>query len=231
MNNKWLSNIINSLLISDVNTDYLLSRGCKEENIKIMGIGEWKSNNIKDFPIGDGGFLKLMGKSGKRINDTIVIPFYSPNGDIIGLESRIPNTKDIIDYRTPSASWCPVTVGMNKYLNKMMSGCKVWIVEGIFDLFAMEWVIGKNDAVLATLRANVGKNLAKFFYRFGLSVNVVYDNDKAGKDGLDISLKTLKKYGVKCSAVSYNGFKDPGEIWDFGGEQSLIDVFGKRRIL
>lgn len=231
----WLGKILDSMDLVESDVDYLMGRGGKEETIKELGIKTWNSNIVDDSSIGDGFFRKEMGPSGSRIDGYIVIPFFSPMGEIIGLEAR-NHEKSIVDYRDQPSYWNPVTIGMNRYIKNIVRGGNIWIVEGVFDLFAMEWVIPVGDSVLATVRANIGKMLSKFLFRFspsmssvGGNVKLVYDNDDAGLKGTEISLCTLKKYGSFGRAIKYAGYKDPGEVWDSGGEGLLLDVFGKYR--
>lgn len=220
----WLKNILDRMSLNEEDFEYLLGRGGKEETIKEFGIKTWDCKLVKESDIGDSNFTKINDKLGRRIDGTIVIPFYSPSGDVIGLESRKRNEKVVVDYRTLASKWNPVTIGMNKYFNDIMNGGSVWVVEGVYDLFAMEWVIPKGDAVLAMVRANISKNHAKFFSRTFSNVNLVFDNDKAGKEGTDIAVLTMRKYVAKCKVVKYS-WKDPGDIWDGGGESLLKDVF------
>ena len=65
---------------------------------------------------------------------------------------------------------------------KIWSGGNVWIVEGLFDLLAMEWVVPETDAILGTFKAGMSHAHVEFLRRFctGL-VNMVYDQDDAGQ--------------------------------------------------
>ncbi len=223
MYNKWLESAISEFEIEEEDKEYLLSRGCSEENIDVMNIKTWK--RVEPGSIGKD-LIKLVGKDQGRINNSIIFPFYTPTLSMSGFESRYRDTKKVFDYRSECCKWTPAVFGMNKYLDRIINGSPLWIVEGVFDFFAFEWVLPKGDAVIATFRASVSKNLSRMLYRFGNSVNVIYDNDEAGKKGLEISLKTMRKFGVRCRSVSYSGFKDPGEVWDSGGVERVVDVFG-----
>lgn len=227
MIDTWLFSNLENMELHEGDFDYLLGRGGMEDTIHDLRIKTWDSNKcVHGLSI---EFVRMFGDKGERINGYMVIPFFSPSGEIVGIEARNVE-KSVIDFRTGTANWSPIAVGINKYLEVIINNPRrVWVVEGIFDLFAIEWIIGPRDAVLSTLRANIGKSLARFMCRVGINdVHIAYDNDNAGISGSDISLKTLKKYGSGGRIVKYSsGYKDPGEVWDRGGSELLMDVFRK----
>jgi hypothetical protein len=69
---------------------------------------------------------------------------------------------------------------------------------------------------------------------------MAYDMDTAGRkavDGWDDAdkkhhpgaMELLERVGLACSNERYDGGKDPGEIWDQGGEVAIRATFAHRR--
>jgi DNA primase len=110
-------------------------------------------------------------------------------------------------------------------MDKIWKGGTVWVVEGVFDLFALNWAVPDKDVVLASLRARLTKNHINFLQRYASSVNLVYDRDEAGRVGTHRALKDFRSNGIDGRDFPYNGGKDPGELWDRYGSQGLIKSF------
>lgn len=217
------SSIIDDLEISEDDLSYLMSRGCKYDNINLLKIRTWDSNRvIHNLP---NDFRKFIKNNFGLIDGKIVIPMFGTTGKIIGLEFRGAENKFIFEYRTEESKWTPCVVGLNKYLPLLMAGNPVWLVEGIFDLFALEWSLMGNHCVLATVRANLTKNTARMLSRFGNRVYICYDNDSAGTRATVAAVSTLRKFGVEGMVFKYGSYKDPGEVWDIGGQELVKRVF------
>ena len=118
------------------------------------------------------------------------------------------------------------------------SGGDVWICEGLFDKFPLEWAVPSGDAVLATVRAKLSDSHVEFLRRFCTgTIHMVYDRDETGRKAtvgwVDAetgrkrygALDALKRVGLKCVDVQYRGGKDPGEIWDHGGAAAVKAAF------
>jgi hypothetical protein len=161
---------------------------------------------------------------------------------LLGIEARtwgVGETKKLSQILLPEADWNPVFIGLTpSTMGKLWEGCDVWVVEGVFDLGAVEHVAPKKDVVLATLRARVSDRHCAFFRRFLRGrVNMVYDNDETGRRQtlgyIDPStgkkrwgaLDLLGRVGVEARDVPYRGGKDPGEIWERQGTEGLRRAF------
>jgi DNA primase len=116
---------------------------------------------------------------------------------------------------------------MNPFaMEKIWKGGCVWLVEGVFDVLALDWIIPEEDVVLGTLRAKLSLNHLTFLKRFCISrVNMVYDKDTAGRKGAYDAILNLKKVGIPYQQIPYRYGLDPGEIWDKGGEYLLKKAF------
>lgn len=213
----------------------MYSRGAKEKTIQALGLGTIRRTSFK---IPDAIFAdpKRFGPHAERLEGALVWPLFSVTGEIIGMEARQVASKTISKHFLPEAEWNPVWISSPRALEKIWAGGDIWLCEGLFDLCPLEWVVPETDAVLATLRAFLGRNHVDFLARMGNRVHVAYDNDLTGRRGTDGyvddngkykwgALKKLSSAGVPCSKVSYVGGKDPGEIWDRGGVAALREAF------
>jgi hypothetical protein len=201
-----------------------------------MGIKTWSPLSE---PSPDSNFIGRYGLQGlgENLDGFLVVPVLSPRGTLLGFEARSIYKKEISDFRFPESNWCPFFLGTKQALQKLWSGGDAWLVEGLFDLAPLEWVIPDSDAVLATVRAHLGKAQLLFLRRFcrGM-VHMVYDRDATGRKATvgwvdetgrrrPGALDLLKKAGVRCRDVPYLGGKDPGEIWNLGGVPALRKAF------
>lgn len=226
---------IQRLTLDPEHEDYLLSRGCDEFYLKELQPITFKASS----DIEDANFSYLFGSGGIQLNNFLVLPLYSPKGDFIGFESRDINVKNIQKYFIPSSSWNPLWGGLTPSVMDKIWNRKgdIWIVEGFFDMFALSWVIPKDDVVLATIRAGLSASNIEFLKRYSENsmIKIVYDNDEAGRlasvGGYDNQgrlkvgvVSKLKKEGLKAIPVYYHG-KDPGAVWDSGGVFALQREF------
>jgi hypothetical protein len=167
----------------------------------------------------------------------VTIPLWSPSGKLLGFEARSRFEKKITEFLLPESSWNPVFIGSKEAATKLWAGGSVWVVEGLYDLAALSWVIPASDAVVATLKAGLSQSHVRFFARFCTNrVYMVYDNDDAGRHATTGffdprtgkwrpgALDLLKKAGVTAVDYRYRG-KDPGEVWSKGGLPNLMSVF------
>lgn len=224
--------------LSDEAEGYLRGRGMRESLISELEMAIW--HNPKE-PAPNEAFCKKYGAHGEYLEGKLICPFLSPRGEILGFEGRAWNgEKKITDYRMTESSWNPVFIGLTQpAMRRLWDGGNVWIVEGLFDLTALERVVPERDVVLATVRAKLSRAHVEFLRRYvrqGQLVRMVYDNDPTGRKQITGwvdptgkerwgALKLLERVGVECQDFPYSGGKDPGEIWDKGGEAVLRRVF------
>jgi DNA primase len=235
---NWLSQHLSALTLREEQEGYFLGRGAKDESIARFGIRTW---DALQEPIDDALFVSRYGSMGERLEDWMVWPLLSPRGRVIGIEGRHPSRKEITRYMLPQTEWFPVFTGMlPDVMERIWQGGDIWIVEGIFDLFPLEWVVPAKDVVLATQRARLTAKHIEFLRRFarqsGQYVRMVYDNDETGRKGVHDwvddtgrkrwgGLRRLGRVGVKALEVKYSG-KDPGDVWSKGGLSAMKRTFG-----
>jgi DNA primase len=219
---EWLTEALKACTLEERTEGYLLGRGAKEESYRSLGCVTW--THPYDAPLGDEIFRKKYGPPrGLKLQGWLVCPIYSPKGKVIGFEAR--NTERKALGLSPEA------------MEKIWNGGGVWVVEGLFDLFPLEWVVPPQDVVLSTLRARLSDKHVEFLRRFCTGcVHMVYDRDeqglKATRGWTDETgrrrwgaLDKLKRVKLLGREVPYLGGKDPGEIWDKGGVEALHREF------
>jgi len=237
----WLTKAIEAGLdLSGDAEGYLRGRGLTGSVIRELGLSQWVP---PESAAPDATFEERYGKGGRVLAGRIVIPFLSPRGKLLGVEVRSwewGHDKRITDYRLRECAWNPVFIGLTPAaMQRIWDGGDVWVVEGLFDR-VLTRIVPDKDVVLATVRAKLSDAHVEFFRRHlrkGAKVNMVYDNDETGRkqtDGWDDektgkrrwgALERLDRVSVPCRDVPYRGGKDPGVIWDNGGEEALRRAF------
>jgi hypothetical protein len=231
----WLKDALAEQVLSEELEGYLLGRGGQAGTISEMGLCTWQPLS---FDVPEPTFVGWYGSRGERLEGNLVIPLRSPRGSLIGIQAREVSKKKITRYLLPSAAWNPLWIGMGRALPKIWAGGTIWICEGLFDLFALEWVIPEGDAVLAAIRAKLTRKQVQCLKRWGNYVNMVFDKDEAGKKGVHGyvddtgrevwgALRSLRHENIPCRDYPYIGGSkdDPGSIWNKGGVEALQHAF------
>jgi len=222
----WIEEALAATTLTEEAEGYLLGRGAKTASYENMGEGVWTRCPT---PNTDPDFVDRYGPHGESLEGLLVCPLYTPRGEPVGFEAKSMSRKYLTRYLVrPKADWNPIWVTGTDTAKKLWAGGDAWIVEGRFDLYPMEWVVPETDAVLASVRASLTRKHIEYLRRFGVFVNVVYDNDETGRVGTDKALHWLRRAGISCRKVAYTGGKDPGEIWDRAGLDGLKHAFRGR---
>ena len=247
----WLSEVWDEQVLTREVEEYLLRRGARTESYQELEIITWgvpyspgpEDGLITHDPmrlvIEDATFQAKYGApKGLDLTGWLACPVVSPKGKVIGFEARNTEKKALSEFLLPEAAWNPVWLGLcPSVMQRIWDGGDVWVVEGLFDLFPMQWLVPEDDVVLATLRARLTDKHVEFLRRFCQGwVHMVYDQDEQGRKATFGwtdqegrrrwgALDKLKRVGLKCRDVPYSGGKDPGEIWDLGGARALRSYF------
>jgi DNA primase len=175
-------------------------------------------------------FASHFGALGLRLKEHLIIPVRSPRGNILGFEARLieaDGSKKVNQYRTAQAEWNPYFLGAEKAFEALWQGADIWIVEGAFDMVALERVVPSCDAVISTLRAGMDVlsiEMISRFYTAHSTIHICYDNDETGRNKATSLYHTLKKQGLRVTLPKYRG-KDPNEVWKAGGDSLLRRYF------
>jgi len=203
--------------------DYFLGRGAKRETAQAMQLGEWVGADIQD-----ADFCKRYGEGGERLLGWYCWPMRTPTNRLVGVEFRNPARKETIKHLLhTNADAHAIWACRPDSFQRLWEGGAVWLVEGVFDLFALEWAVPTTDAVMACGRASLNKKQAESLRRLVPShTYIVFDRDDAGGRGADFAEKTLTGLGMRYTRPAYGGGKDVGELWSKGGKQAVIAAFG-----
>lgn len=236
---SWLASHFQNLTLDEDHEGYFLGRGAKGASIHRLGVKTWQALP-EEAPEAD--FRGRYGDTGERLEGWVLWPLLSPRGKVLGFAGRKFGEKTITRYLLPEAEWQPIWTGLTpEVMQRIYDGADVWIVEGIFDLFPLEWGIPEEDVVLGSERAHLTDKHVEFLRRFirgpGQQVNMVYDNDEAGRKGVVGwtdetgkkrwgAIQRLDRVGVRTANVVYRG-KDPGEVWNQGGVAAVRAAFNR----
>jgi len=233
----WLNDALKEMTLTEPVAGYLYGRGAQEQTITELGCVTWAAD--KAFSQ-EKLWLERTGPDGRGewLNGWLIMPLLGPRGQLLGFEARRTDVKKFSRWLTPEAAWNPVFSGLTpSAMAKIWAGGDIWLVEGTFDMFALQWAIPDKDVVLATVTAMLNARQVEFLRRFCKGwVNVAYDNDTQGRNGTfgwtdDAgkfrwgALKKLDHVGLRSRDVRYSGGKDPGEIWDRGGAEGVQAAF------
>lgn len=232
---NWLETALAGCTLTDDVRGYLLGRAARPETISGLGLTTW---SCPADPLPSDDFRSRYGAHGEDLAGHLITPLWSPRGVVLGFEARRIDKKVISRFLLPEAAWQPIFFGMKTAMPKLWAGGCVWLVEGQFDQYPLEWVVPTGDAVMGVCRAKLGDKQVEFLGRFRPPMtNMALDNDEAGRKGtfgwVDAegkrhhgALDRLKRANLPGQDRPYSGGKDPGVLWDAGGVERLKQAFG-----
>jgi len=235
----WLAAALKEMSLTESVEGYLHGRGAKEGVIAELGCVSWHSDEaLTDEEL----WRKRTGPLGRGewLEGWLIVPLLGPRGQVLGFEARRTDIKKFSRWLTPEAAWNPVWSGLTpSSMRRIWEGGDVWVVEGTFDMFALQWAVPAKDVVLASITAALNQRQVEFLRRFLVKeawVHMVYDNDEQGRNGTHGwtdeegkfrwgAVQKLEALGIRCRDVIYTGGKDPGEIWERSGAEGIQTAF------
>jgi DNA primase len=219
--NKWLEEALAASKLSEEARYYLLGRGASPEIVDTWGFTCFEPP-VEPCP---DTSLSQFGPHWEVFEGKLICPLYSPRGKLLGFDSRTVHQKDLIRFLLPEANWTATWVGMPFAMKGIWENKPIYVVEGIFDVFALHHVV-TDGVVLGSGPARLAHKHLEFFHRWATSteVSMVYDQDDSGRRGTQLAIKNLRYLGVSCREIRYRG-KDPGDIWDHGGSKAVREAF------
>jgi len=219
--------------------EYLSSRGGRDLWIESMGICTWDASCVQgDLP---KNFEAEFGRRGSRLQGWLVLPMHSSSCRVVGLEFRSRYEKRSFRYVLGDSEWTSVWYGMPLAIPRMESpDLHVWLVEGVFDLFALLWVVEDlaGHVVLSTTGAKLSRHQITFLKRLSpFMVHLAFDEDKAGRRAtygfeengkrFPGALHRLMDNGIPVRVTPYAEREgdDPGSLWDRGGLNKVRERF------
>ena len=216
---EWLEAALAASELTEEARDYLMGRGASPEVIDTWGI------TCFDPPVEPcpDPSLKRFGHHFDVFDGKVIYPLHSPRGKLLGFDSRTVDQKDLIRFLLPDAHWTVTWIGMPHAMQGIWGGKTIYIVEGIFDVFALHHA-APDGVVLGSGPARLAFKQTEFLRRWASDVGIAYDRDDTGRRGTELALKNLRYAGVECREIPYRG-KDPGDIWDRGGVEAIREAF------
>lgn len=222
---NFLQKHLNTLSLSETHSQYLSKRGV-DQNSSVK-FSTWTPMGFKS-PC--NRFTHSFGENGFKIKNQIVYPIYSPRDEILGIEAQKreeDGSKRVFQYRTDSSQWNPYFLNSKKAFQSLWDGCDLWIVEGVFDLIALEKAIPPCDTVISTLRAGmdqISMQMISRYFKRPSKIYIAYDNDETGIKKSKWLRNEFLKRNVDCEIWKYRG-NDPNEVWSKGGDHALRRMF------
>jgi len=221
----WLSDHLKTLSLSDEHKQYLKKRGVDQNS----SISFYTWNRIKHNSPCDK-FNSSFGNNGFKLQDLLVFPIYSPRNHLVGIEAQKrleDGSKRVFQYRTDLSKWNPFILNSNRAFNSLWEGNDIWLVEGVYDLIALEKVIPSCDTVISTMRAGMDQITVDMLTRYKnktSTIYIAYDNDETGSKKASWLKSNFIKNGMNCEIWKYRG-NDPNDVWVQGGEKLLRKYF------
>lgn len=207
--------------ISEGGEYYLCRRGMTEHMRHQLGVNTW---HPPTEPCPNEEFSRAFGFFGEKLTEYLVFPYRDPTGNIVLLEMRSIVTKRLFKFALTSDRHAYFG-GIPWMMPYLWAGQTPIIVEGFFDLVALARVY--QGPVLVAGTANLNASQEQFLVRWCNSVMLGFDMDKAGRIASAKVSRNLRSAGLKVLELAYTGYKDPGVVWDQGGQELLERVFGR----
>jgi DNA primase len=147
-------------------------------------------------------------------------------GEIVGIGGRAIDEKVFKIFATDEAKFTGFFFGLYDALPYIFKENKVYVVEGFFDLLALQKILPNT---VATLNARLNDDQYKLLKFYCDSIIVFFDSDKTGDIGrekamarnqegtAELMAKMSVKYLKLQSSSGFQGYKDPA---------SYLETFG-----
>lgn len=208
---------------------YLNNRGVTEAEINYWNLGYCSNNDTvhgnKDFPV------DLLNEyvSLYKFRNSVLIPLYSVHNEPVAIQSRRLNpTKDQAKFDFTKVLKRYHLYGLNKAYQSILDNGLAYIVEGPFDCIAChKYGYTNTVALMGTVLTEEHMCLLS---RFARKVVTVLDNDKAGLEAVNGTIKgkfknpgiidKLKDYNIEVKSIWLD--KDPDEILPINSKALII---------
>lgn len=207
--------------ISEGGEYYCCRRGMSDFMREHLGVNTWHPPQ-ESCP--DEAFAKAFGSRGEKLSNCLVFPYWEPNGNLVLLEMRDMSAKRLFKYAISSERHAYFG-GIPWMMPYLWAGQTPIVVEGFFDMVALVRVY--QGPVLVAGTANLNHAQEQFLSRWCNTVMLGFDMDKAGRNATTKVSRNLRDAGLKVLELAYTGYKDPGVVWDQGGQELLNRVFGQ----
>ncbi|MEX2014850.1 MAG: DNA primase, partial [Candidatus Saccharimonadales bacterium] len=179
-------------------TDYLLKKGYKESELKLVGITSERS-----------------GQSFDMFRGRVMVPLCDQSGQAIGftarqLEDRKDSPKYINTPSTPLYDKSRQLYGLHLAKESIRKNGYSIIAEGNLDVISSHQAGVKN--VIASAGTALTQPQLKILSRFSDDVRLSFDQDRAGLEAAERSIPLASKTSINLKIITLPGGKDPDEL-------------------
>jgi DNA primase len=174
---------------------------------------------------------------GRKFENKLIFPLKNAMGENVGLGGRAISSKDFKIFATDEAKFTGFFFGFFEALPYIYKENKVYVVEGFFDLLAMQKIYPNTIAALTASLNNVQYQLLRFYCD---NIIVFFDSDKTGDKGRDkamarnqegsVDLMTKQNVRSIClqSSSGFQGYKDPAKYLEMFGLKAFKNYMQKQ---
>jgi DNA primase len=181
--------------------DYLVSREVTVEDINKYKIGYSKVVTAPESTDPDVITFREKTSKGFKMQNKIIFPFRDMMGQVYGMGGRAIDKKMFDIYATDRAKYEGYMFGLYEALPYIYKTGKVIVVEGLFDLMAVQKVFPNS---VAAVTSELSDSQYDVLTLFAETIIVMFDSDGPGQRGTESALKRKKTV-----SVSYGSYKDP----------------------
>ncbi len=202
--------------------NYLVERGITEAAVEHFSLGfapqdqGWVYRILKKHNFSDAVIFQTGIFSERRnflFNGRIIFPIYSAQGDVIafggrdivGREPKYLNSRDSHLFKKKRALY-----GLSQAVSAIRKERKVFLVEGYFDVIAMQMADVPNT--VATLGTALSKEHLLLLRRYADKVIFVYDSDEAGSKAALRSGMLAEQLEFPAEVVVLPEGRDPADF-------------------
>jgi DNA primase len=162
---------------------------------------------------------------GRKFENKIIFPLKNAMGEVVGIGGRAIDEKVFKIFATDEAKFTGFFFGFYEALPYIFKENRVYVVEGFFDLLALQKILPNT---VATLNARLNDDQYKLLKFYCENIIVFFDSDATGdkgrekalarnQEGTELMVKTSVKYLKLQSSSGFQGYKDPA---------SYLETFG-----
>lgn len=185
----------------EIGRNYLYSRGINDEAIDKWKIG-WAPYGMKP-----NGFKYWTGSFNiwEKMYGRITFPIFDQNGEVVSISGRL-----VLKINRPKYDHYPfqarkILFGLYQNKENIRQADRLIITEGQLDVISA-WARGVN-IVASSFGAHCSIDHFAIASRYASNIDVLYDNDNAGKMGME-AIKKFSTWGDLNIKLRYNIFKN-----------------------
>ena len=216
---------------------YLSSRLVTQDDIKKYELGYSSLFIVPKDSGPDWERFNDYSFKGRKFENKIIFPLKNAMGEVVGIGGRAINEKIFKIFATDEAKYTGFFFGFYGALPYIFKENKVYVVEGFFDLLALQKILPNTVATLNARLNDAQYQLLRFYCD---NIIVFFDSDEAGDKGrekalaknqggtAEIMAKISVKYLKLQSSLGFQGYKDPASYLESFGLKAFRSYMTKQ---